>query len=217
MSGYSFSWFYICPKTLVFQVINWGHMLEFIALDTTVAVYILSTLQKVSDSIQFLVSTKTIHIWLVLHVQPKKWEKRGRVSLKVKGEGQFYNMGMNYQNCDRGFKSTCFFFFKKGSFCIFKITLGRKNSVKFLFTEVFFPQKDIFIFWKPLFICMCTIDIHQRSWTSYTAQCNGVVSHGAQIGGLRAFCWPNKQNKCAHDLRMPCSILLVFIFTLGLR
>ena len=30
-------------------------------------------------------------------------------------------------------------------------------------------------------------DVHQRSHTSYTTPCNGVVSHGAQFGGLYDF------------------------------
>ena len=34
-------------------------------------------------------------------------------------------------------------------------------------------------------LCDTTIDIHRRSQTSFTAPCNGVVSHWAQIGGLR--------------------------------
>ena len=35
-----------------------------------------------------------------------------------------------------------------------------------------------------------------RSQTSYTAPCNGVVSHGAQIGGLRVFANHTHRNKC---------------------
>ena len=40
-----------------------------------------------------------------------------------------------------------------------------------------------------------TIDIHGISQTSYTAPCNGVVSHGAQIGGLRVFADHIRKNK----------------------
>ena len=35
--------------------------------------------------------------------------------------------------------------------------------------------------------CVSLINIHGRSQTSYTAPCNGVVSHGAQIGDLWVF------------------------------
>ena len=38
-------------------------------------------------------------------------------------------------------------------------------------------------------------DIQGRSQTSYTAPCNGVVSHGAQIGGLRVFADHTHKNK----------------------
>ena len=34
-------------------------------------------------------------------------------------------------------------------------------------------------------ICICTTDLDQRSQTSYTAMCNGIVSHGAPTGGIR--------------------------------
>ena len=40
-----------------------------------------------------------------------------------------------------------------------------------------------------------TIDIHGRSQTSYTALCNGVVSHGAQIGGPHIFANHTGKNK----------------------
>ena len=39
------------------------------------------------------------------------------------------------------------------------------------------------------------IDIHQRSQTSYTTPCNGVISHGAQFGGLRVFANHTCKNK----------------------
>ena len=43
-----------------------------------------------------------------------------------------------------------------------------------------------------------TIDIHGRSQTSYTptSPCNGIGSHGAQIGDLRAFADHTRKNKC---------------------
>ena len=40
-----------------------------------------------------------------------------------------------------------------------------------------------------------TIDIHERSQTSYTTPCNGVVSHGTQIGGLCVFADRTRKNK----------------------
>ena len=39
------------------------------------------------------------------------------------------------------------------------------------------------------------IAIYRRSQTSYTAPCNGVVSHGAQIGDLRVFTDHTRKNK----------------------
>ena len=48
-----------------------------------------------------------------------------------------------------------------------------------------------------------SIDIHQRSQTSHTAPCNGVVSHGPWLTmmgsnwGSLSFCRPHTQNKCA--------------------
>ena len=58
-------------------------------------------------------------------------------------------------------------------------------------------------------------DIHQRTLTSYTTLCNGVVSHGAQFGGL---CRPHTQkytqNKCVSDLCTPCGILRLFVIML---
>ena len=38
-------------------------------------------------------------------------------------------------------------------------------------------------------------DIHQRYQTSYTALCNGVVSHGFQFGGLRGFGYRTHKSK----------------------
>ena len=40
-----------------------------------------------------------------------------------------------------------------------------------------------------------TTDIHQRYQTSYTARCNGVVSHGAQFGSLRVFADHTRKSK----------------------
>ena len=62
-------------------------------------------------------------------------------------------------------------------------------------------------------------DIHQTSQTSYTTPCNGVVSHGAQFGSLQVFANHTRENKrkpTAHDLRMPCGVLRLFVFTLRL-
>ena len=38
-------------------------------------------------------------------------------------------------------------------------------------------------------------DIHEKSQTSYTNQCNGIVNHGAQIGGLWVFADHTCKNK----------------------
>ena len=50
-----------------------------------------------------------------------------------------------------------------------------------------------------------TTDMQQRYQASYTAPSYGVVSHGAQFGGLWVFADHTRkqtQNKCAHDLRV---------------
>ena len=39
------------------------------------------------------------------------------------------------------------------------------------------------------------IDIHGRSQALYTAQCNGIVIHGAKIGGLQVFADHARRNK----------------------
>ena len=38
-------------------------------------------------------------------------------------------------------------------------------------------------------------DIHQRSQTSYTPLCNGIVSHGAHFGGLQVFANRHKNKR----------------------
>ena len=68
-----------------------------------------------------------------------------------------------------------------------------------------FPKciSNVFQFWLGVIIFAYYIsssikptDIHRRSQTSHTAPCNGVVSHGAQIGGLRVFVDHAYKNKC---------------------
>ena len=52
--------------------------------------------------------------------------------------------------------------------------------------------------------CYYTTDIKRRSRNSYTAQCNGVISHGAPIGGIWVFVehtW--KQTKSKMHPRSP--------------
>ena len=59
-------------------------------------------------------------------------------------------------------------------------------------------------------------DIERRSQNSYTALCNGDVSHGAPIGGIwfcRPNTWKQTQTKCVPNLHAPCGISCVFIFT----
>ena len=52
-------------------------------------------------------------------------------------------------------------------------------------------------------------DIHQRSQTSYTTLCNGVVSHGA----LWVFAIHTQKYKCVHNLGALCGVLRLFVFT----
>ena len=62
-----------------------------------------------------------------------------------------------------------------------------------------------------------TTDIERRPYNSYIIWSNGVVSHGAPVGGIRVFVnhtRGNKQIKCVHDLCVPCGISRMFIFTL---
>ena len=54
-------------------------------------------------------------------------------------------------------------------------------------------------------------DLDQRSQTFYTALCNGVVSHGAQIGGIRVF--PTTHTEINANKMCPwslCAIMLRF-------
>ena len=58
--------------------------------------------------------------------------------------------------------------------------------------------------------------------TLYTTLCDGILSHGAPIGGIRVFTnhthtQMQTATKCAPDLCAPCSISRMFIFTLRLQ
>ena len=69
-----------------------------------------------------------------------------------------------------------------------------------------------------LFLRVVYTDIHWRSQNSYTATCNDVASHGVKLGAfgfLPTTHAKHTQNKCTHNLHTLCSILRVFIFTLG--
>ena len=46
----------------------------------------------------------------------------------------------------------------------------------------------------------CIIDLKGRYQALYTSPCNGVVSHGAQIGGIRVHSVPGKINSESRDL-----------------
>ena len=74
------------------------------------------------------------------------------------------------------------------------------------------------IFWNSsICICATTTDIHHRSQTSYTTPCNGVVSHGAQFGGLWVFANHilkiNAKQMCS---RSSCCAAFAFVFKLRL-
>ena len=61
------------------------------------------------------------------------------------------------------------------------------------------------------------VDTRRRSWTSFTAVCNGVISHGAQIGGLRTlgFCRPHTRKNTSKTNAATCtciSLVLIKIF-----
>ena len=56
-----------------------------------------------------------------------------------------------------------------------------------------------------------TTDIQGRSQTPYTVPCNGVISHGAQIGGLWGFADHTQKKcktKCVHDFRVAFCVCL---------
>ena len=80
-----------------------------------------------------------------------------------------------------------FVFFCFVLFLLIKTTLtiltSMLNWVMYLKCEICFSLFDHHK--SKLFVSF--IDIHRRSRTSYIAPFNGVVSHGAQIGGLRVF------------------------------
>ena len=59
--------------------------------------------------------------------------------------------------------------------------------------------------------CIIATDIQGRSQTLYTTLCNGLVMHGAQIGGLSEFLptthTTTNAKQCIHDLCASCGIL----------
>ena len=60
-------------------------------------------------------------------------------------------------------------------------------------------------------------DVYERSQTSYTKLCNGIVSHETQFGDLQVFAEytrKTKHNKCVYDLFVPHNFLCVSVFTL---
>ena len=61
-----------------------------------------------------------------------------------------------------------------------------------------------------------TTDIHQRYHTPYTAPCNGVVSHGAQFGGLQVFADHTRKSICQTNMFtiFMRRVLGLFVFTL---
>ena len=66
-------------------------------------------------------------------------------------------------------------------------------------------------------ILVLDTDIHPRSQISYTALCNGVISHGAQIGGLRVFADHRCRNKCKTNVPTIFTCRAVFYACLSLR
>ena len=65
-----------------------------------------------------------------------------------------------------------------------------------------------------------TKNIEKRSQNSYTTPCNGVVSRGAQIGGIQVFDDHTRGNKRKQNMRprsqvcTQCGVSRMFIFTL---
>ena len=61
-------------------------------------------------------------------------------------------------------------------------------------------------------------EMQGRSQTSYTSPCNGVVSHGSQIGGLRVFADHARKNKskakASTIFSRSVALYSCFIFTL---
>ena len=72
-------------------------------------------------------------------------------------------------------------------------------SLKVIFTCLSFFTLDFFFC---IDICVCSTDLDRRSRTSYTAPCNGVVSHGAPIGGFRVFADHTRGNKHKQNVSM---------------
>ena len=54
---------------------------------------------------------------------------------------------------------------------------------------------------KSWLFCVCVTDIYGRSQIFYTSPCNGVGSHGAQIGSLWVFADHARKNK--HNINAP--------------
>ena len=65
--------------------------------------------------------------------------------------------------------------------------------------------------------CHITADIHGRSQVSYTAPCNGVVSHWAQIGSLWVFANHTYKNKRRTNASMILACRAAFCTCLSSR
>ena len=85
-------------------------------------------------------------------------------------------------------------------------------------------KRSFFEFMKRKHRYTWNTDMEGRSQTSYTTPCNGVVNHGAPIGGIRVLTDHSRDNKrkqkaawssraCVRWFPMWCDFSCVFIFT----
>ena len=143
-------------------------------------------------------SDVSMHVWDV-ECSLKQWFEWGILEIKCtpckdwRGNSQetFINFVLILQN--QNFHVFPFFFFYGNSLFLYKWWELEEN--KFCLGVPNFKLK-----YALSLVGVVPIDIHRRSQT-YTALCIGIVSHGAQIGGLRVFADHTRKNK--HKTNAP--------------
>ena len=94
--------------------------------------------------------------------------------------------------------------------------LGSSDEIVLkLWLQMWTLMPDQFFHLFVITLWVISTGIQGRSQTLYTALCNGVISHGAQIRGLQVSADHTRKNKCSQNqclqnLHPLCSVLDVF-------
>ena len=70
---------------------------------------------------------------------------------------------------------------------VLTLTCTRRYLIILLIIKLSFENHNVSHTLLTSLLSTLFTDLERRSWNSYTAPCNGVVSHGAQIGGIWVF------------------------------